>query len=211
MAASVIATAAGGQVHLGADGSFTYTAAAGYAGADSFTYTLQDNHGGSAAGTVDLTISAPAKLPPVAQQDDFSTPQGHAVSGNVLADNGHGADSDPNGDSLSVLAATITTTAGGHVALNTDGSFSYTPAVGYTGADTFTYTLANSDGLQASGTVDLAVGALASHPHEFSSANVLFPAVIEGTNIAYLVPPGTRRRWASCMVNLMSATRRRRP
>ncbi len=48
-------------------------------------------------------------------------------------------------------AATITTydatsTQGGNVVVNADGSFTYNPAPGYEGTDTFTYTLSNSTG-----------------------------------------------------------------
>jgi len=39
-----------------------------------------------------------------------------------------------------------TTTAGGTVTLNADGSFSYTPLAGYTGPDSFTYTASNPAG-----------------------------------------------------------------
>ena len=38
------------------------------------------------------------------------------------------------------------TTNGGTVDLNSDGSFTYTPVFGFTGQDSFTYTLANSEG-----------------------------------------------------------------
>ncbi len=189
--AAVIATAAGGTVNLSADGTFTYTPAANYTGADSFTYNLLDGQGGNAAGSVNLTINPPANQPPVAQDDVFSTAQGHSISGDVLLDNGHGVDSDPDGDALSVQAAIITTAGGGQIDLHADGTFTYTPAAGYTGADSFTYSLLDGKGGEDSGNVTLSVGAITTHAHEFSDSNVLFPAVIEGTNIAYLVPPGT--------------------
>src|SRR5512133_2572360 len=38
------------------DGTITYTAAAGYRGADAFGYTVTDGKGGTASGTVTLTV-----------------------------------------------------------------------------------------------------------------------------------------------------------
>jgi hypothetical protein len=54
------------------------------------------------------------------------------VSGSVL-----GNDTDANGDSLTALL--VSGPAHGSLTLNTNGSFTYTPAAGYTGADSFTY------------------------------------------------------------------------
>ncbi|MBL8111495.1 MAG: putative Ig domain-containing protein, partial [Acidobacteria bacterium] len=55
---AVIATANGGSVALGADGTFLYTPAPGFAGpADSFSYTLTDANGASATASVTLSIS----------------------------------------------------------------------------------------------------------------------------------------------------------
>ena len=44
---------------------------------------------------------------------------------NVLADNGNGVDSDPDGDSLSV--SLVSDVTNGALVLNPDGSFTYTP------------------------------------------------------------------------------------
>jgi len=57
LAASVAAAPAHGTVTLAADGSFTYTPAAGYAGADSFTYVVTDGNGvASMPATVSVTM-----------------------------------------------------------------------------------------------------------------------------------------------------------
>src|SRR5262249_6321252 len=45
-----------GTVVKNSDGTLTYTPAAGYVGADSFTYTVADGKGGSATATVSLTV-----------------------------------------------------------------------------------------------------------------------------------------------------------
>jgi glycerophosphoryl diester phosphodiesterase len=54
-----------GTVTVKADGSYEYTAAAGYSGSDSFTFKVDDGHGGTDVATVHLTIdpeSAPVNL-----------------------------------------------------------------------------------------------------------------------------------------------------
>ncbi len=48
-----------GTVAAGTGGSLVYTPAAGYLGADAFTYTVGDGHGGSATATVALTVVSP--------------------------------------------------------------------------------------------------------------------------------------------------------
>ena len=91
---------------------------------------------------------------PVAHDDSFTGNQDAAITGNVLADNGFGADSDPDGDPLSVTAGTFAT-AHGSVSLLTDGSFTYTPNAGYAGADSFAYTLIDGHSGTDTGTVNL--------------------------------------------------------
>jgi VCBS repeat-containing protein len=55
-----------GTLTLNADGSFTYTGAANYNGADSFTYVAQDGGGAtSGAATVNLTVAAVNDAPTV--------------------------------------------------------------------------------------------------------------------------------------------------
>jgi hypothetical protein len=48
-----------GTVTMQASGAYTYTPAAGFSGADSFTYTVRDQAGASASATVTVTVSAP--------------------------------------------------------------------------------------------------------------------------------------------------------
>ena len=120
-----------GTVVLDPDGSFTYTPDGEYHGADEFTYTVSDGRGGTATGTVSITVT-PVNDAPVAGSDAYTTAEDTAVSGNVL-DN----DTDADGDTL---AATVVVGPGnGTVVLNPDGSFTYTPNADYNGTDHFVY------------------------------------------------------------------------
>ncbi|MDD9900385.1 MAG: Ig-like domain-containing protein [Alphaproteobacteria bacterium] len=147
-----ITTANGSTVVLAANGSFTYTPAPDFHGTDSFTYTALDPFGGQSMGVANLTISSVADAP-VAQDDHFDGTEGIAVMGNVLADNSNGPDYDGDGDALTVQAATLQTVHGGTVVLQTNGDFTYTPAAGYNGTDSFDYLLRDSTGLTDMGMV----------------------------------------------------------
>ena len=161
--AATFTTANGGAVNILANGDFTYDAADGFVGSDSFTYILDDGQGGTDTAIVTLN-NVLGQQPPAAADDAFTTDEDTAVSGNVLADNGSGVDSDINGDTLTVTAATLTTAMGGTVALAANGDFTYTPATDFNGADSFTYTVSDGNGGSATGNVALTVNAINDAP-----------------------------------------------
>ncbi len=65
-------------------------------------------------------------------------------------------DSDPDGDPLTFVSAGPASAAGGTVTV-AGGWINYTPPAGFTNADSYTYVIADSGGLQATGTVSIAV------------------------------------------------------
>ncbi len=144
VAAATIETAGGGQVTLLADGTFTYTPLGTYAGADSFTYTVSDGHGGSSTATVHLNVY---NTSPIAQTDWFTAPFGKGISGNALRN-----DSDADGDPLHAKAATLITAQGGTVVLRADGAFTYIPGEAFFGTDSFQYTVKDGFGGTATAT-----------------------------------------------------------
>ena len=141
---------------LNANGSFSYTPAPNYFGADSFTYKAQDSHGAySGVVTATLTINS-VNDPPVAHADSYTTTEDTPLSVSVpgvLAN-----DSDVENDTLTVsLISGPAHAAANGFALNSNGSFSYTPADGYFGADSFTYQVSDGHGGTASTVVTLTV------------------------------------------------------
>jgi len=98
---------------------------------------------------------APGNNPPVAQDDAFTIPENTVLNGNVLANNGSGADSDPDGDPLSTTL--VTGTSNGAVNLPANGDFTYTPNADFEGTDTFTYQLADGQGGTDNATVTITV------------------------------------------------------
>jgi Ca2+-binding RTX toxin-like protein len=158
--AATFTTTLGGAVVLNTNGTFTYTPTANYNGADSFTYTVSDPSGLTDTATVNLTIN-PVNDAPFAQDDTIAAVYsgGAAITGNLFADNGNGEDSDIDGDTLSVVGSTATTTQGRTVTLAANGAFTYMPQEDYLGADSFTYTVSDGHGGTDTATVSLIISA----------------------------------------------------
>jgi hypothetical protein len=91
----------------------------------------------------------PQNQTPVAVADALTTAEDTAGIVDVLAN-----DSDPDGDTVSLVGATN----GAHGSVTCDGGrCTYTPAADYNGADSFTYTVTDTHGATASGSVDVTV------------------------------------------------------
>ena len=129
-------------------GVCTYTAAASYAGTDSFTYTVSDGKGGTDTGTVTMTVTA--NHAPTVGNDSLTVVSGAAGSVNVAAN-----DSDADGDTLTYALGTAP--AHGSAACTAAGSCSYTSAADYAGSDSFTYTVSDGHGGSKTGTVSVTV------------------------------------------------------
>lgn len=124
-----------------------YKPNANFYGYDSFTYTISDGEFTDSA-TVNITIVSVNDLPQ-ANQDTSATMAGQPVTIHVLA-NDHDM---VEGSSLTVTA--VHTPA--HGSATTNGTtITYTPNTGFTGTETFTYTL--SDGTDSvTGTITVTV------------------------------------------------------
>ena len=138
-----------GALTLNSNGTFTYTPTANYNGTDSFTYTATDGTATSNTATVSITVNA-VNDAPTAVNDSASTNQGVALNGNVLTN-----DTDIDGNTLS--ATLVAGPAHGTVALNSNGSFTYTPTANYNGTDSFTYKATDGTATSNTATVSITV------------------------------------------------------
>ncbi|MBK6376217.1 MAG: tandem-95 repeat protein [Xanthomonadales bacterium] len=135
-------------------GGISYTPAAGYSGSDSFTYTISDGHGGTATAAVTVTVN-PAADPnqlPIAVNDDGGVLKGYDTDIDVLAN-----DSDPDGDSLTVIEVEHTGPGIATITINDDNTVHYQSIHGYSGPDTFEYTISDGHGGTAKATVTIYV------------------------------------------------------
>lgn len=101
--------------------------------------------------------------PPIATDDVYTTGEDTPLTdGNVVTDDtGMGADSDPDGDSLT--ASIVTDVTNGVLQLQGDGSFAYTPQSDFNGTDTFVYAISDGD-LTDTGRVTITVNAVNDSP-----------------------------------------------
>ncbi|WP_018691178.1 Ig-like domain-containing protein [Algicola sagamiensis] len=139
-----------GTLTLNTDGSFTYTPIENQADSTNFTYAASDGTAQSIPVTVTLTLN---NVPPVAVNDNFTTPENVPLTnGNILAN-----DSDPNGDTITVNTTPITGPANGTISLNANGTFTYTPNQNFFGTDTFTYQITDAVGQADTATATITV------------------------------------------------------
>jgi hypothetical protein len=133
-----------------ASGIVSYEPTANFFGTDTFRYTVRDVDGDVSTATVTITVT-PVNDPPVAVADVVSTRVGEPVTVAIL-DN----DVELDGDTLAVVSLGVP--LHGTATLRDDGTTLYTPQAGYTGTDTFDYTIDDGNGEQASAAVHIGVG-----------------------------------------------------
>jgi Ca2+-binding RTX toxin-like protein len=142
-----IVTKLGGLVSMKADGSFVYTAPSDKIGEDSFSYSASDGNGGSDTATVVIEVTNSG---PEAKAETLLVEFGK--SGWVdLNDNV----SDADGDKLTISSALMVQTTSGGIYSIHEGVLLYTPAVGFVGAETISFTV--TDSLGASSTAHVTV------------------------------------------------------
>lgn len=156
-----ITTANGASFDLDPDGSYAYdptVSSACNALAESeqltetITYTVNDDNGGSATATLEITVNGVNDAPTATNDNGGSTNANVVLIGSGLLDN----DTDPDAtDTLQVSTADSASAQGAVVNVNADGSFSFDPTgatalislpAGQSVTDTFSYTAADPFG-----------------------------------------------------------------
>ena len=140
-----------GTAIVGASGEVVYTPTANFSGTDRFSYAVSDGNGGVSTGTIDVTVAAANDAPSAGDDAVLLAVDATSLNINVLENDSTSPDT---GESLAILA--VSTAAGGLVAIE-GSSILYTPTVGFTGTDTFTYTIGDGHGGTDTATVIVTV------------------------------------------------------
>ncbi|MDZ4262981.1 MAG: Ig-like domain-containing protein, partial [Pseudomonadota bacterium] len=152
LSAILVSGPAHGTLTLNANGTFSYTHNGSETTSDSFTYRANDGTSNGNIVTVQIAIT-PVNDAPVAVNDTANVNEGSSVAVAVRAN-----DSDPEGGSLTVVS--ISQGANGSVVIDAvTGNPIYTPNAGFSGNDSFTYTVEDPLGATATATVNVVVNA----------------------------------------------------
>jgi outer membrane protein OmpA-like peptidoglycan-associated protein len=150
-----------------------YTPSAGFTGTDSFRYTIDDGFGGQASANVTVFVEAPG-APPVAEDIQVSTVRTQAVDVDVLA-----AAYLPDGGSLEI--ASFGQASDGNVT-QVGERLRYQPDQLFFGDDSFTYTVVDGRGREATATVFVSVAFANQAPvarSDFASTPAGVPVTVD--------------------------------
>jgi VCBS repeat-containing protein len=115
----------------------------------------------AAGGYHNLALyTPPADSAPVATNDSYTTNEDTALT--IAAPGVLGNDTDADNDTLTAIK--VTDPSHGSVTLNSNGSFTYTPAANYNGTDSFTYRANDGTADSNMATVNLTVNAVNDAP-----------------------------------------------
>ncbi|WP_439393019.1 VCBS domain-containing protein [Bradyrhizobium sp. PMVTL-01] len=177
-----------GHLTLNADGSYSYVAdtanslATGVTAIDTFTYTVKDpGNAVSNPTTLKITVTGTNDAP-VATNDAATTTQNVPVQIFVL-------NNDTDVDSLILSPTNVSAAAHGTVAVNADGSITYTPDAGYTGADSFTYRA--SDGSLSSNLATVNLTVTAAPPPTTSGTLIVSKNAAVSWSVSHLLKSDT--------------------
>ncbi len=134
-----------GSLSLSSDGSFTYQPAQDWFGTDSFTYSASDGTATSSA-TASITVHS-VNDPPVATSGTATTPEDTEVTVTVATD----VDS-------TVLTASCTSSGGGSISDNGNGTVDFQPPADFNGSITLTCSVTDSAGATTASSATIVVG-----------------------------------------------------
>ena len=156
----------------GSGASRTYTPNSGFSGSDSFAFTVTDTTTGLVSNTA--TVSITVTPPPVASSQLVAANQGVAKAITL-------ASTDPNGDPLTYQM--ISGPSSGTLA-GSGGSRTYTPNAGFSGSDSFAFTVTDTTTGLVSNTATVSI-------------TVMTPAAVSWTGNAGTLNWGDANNWSN--------------
>ncbi|NEP88670.1 MAG: tandem-95 repeat protein [Okeania sp. SIO2C2] len=150
-------------------GSLSYQHTGDEPGTDTFSYVVTDQDGGTTSGLLNININ-PGDTSPIAGDDVFETNEDTAITINkseLLAN-----DSEADGEQITITEFAADNIKNGTLAETTE-SFIYTPNENFSGEESFTYTITDTQGFTDTATVNINVTPVADTPNlEISTPNV---------------------------------------
>ncbi len=140
----------GGSANIVAN-KVRYQPAANANGIETFQYTARDAANRSASASVTITVTA-VNDPPTAVNDQFPAAAGTSSDLPVLSNDSTAPDS---GETLTLIS--VSDFSHGGSAAIVGNLVRYTPATGFSGVETFRYSVRDSEGLSSSATVTVTV------------------------------------------------------
>lgn len=157
-----------GTLTLQGNGAYTFVAASPFTGASPLVVSYTVHTGASSSLQISVT-APPANRAPVANDDTATTDENSSVIVAVRSN-----DTDADGDSLTVTG--VTQGANGSVVIDAvTRNPVYTPNAGFTGTDSFTYTVSDNRGGVASAAVTVTVNALINQAPVAANDSALTP------------------------------------
>ena len=131
-----------------------YTPSSDFTGTVNFSYEVTDSSDASDTANVKVIVTAPVNTntAPVAKNDSKTTAFNTAITVPVLNN-----DKDTDGDTLSITSISIPDNGG--KAVKTNKTIRYTPIAGFSGTETFTYSVSDGKGGTDSAKVTITVTA----------------------------------------------------
>jgi len=185
-----------GTLTIYGDGSYVFTPIANYYGSvPQAIYTISDSKGGTDTAALNITVLS-VNDKPDAVNDMAYTLENRSVNINVLNN-----DFDSDNDRLNITGTSQP--AHGTVAVASDGTITYIPAVNFVGTDSFTYILSDGKGGTDTATVTIIVSPIPianndiyiGNKGEFVIVDVLgndsFNANLDPTTVRIIAPDGT--------------------
>ncbi|MFO7902335.1 MAG: Ig-like domain-containing protein [Pirellulaceae bacterium] len=145
----------GGTVAISQDElTLIYTPEADFFGDEQFTYEITDGNGGFAEATGTVTVTG-VNDPPTAQDDTFTVVKGETDILLSVLDNDS---SEPDGVEEITVSGVEAISGDGSVTVTDDGQgILYSPDPGFTGDETFIYTIEDPEGATSQATVAVTV------------------------------------------------------
>ncbi len=141
---SIVTPPANGTLSAMTGNTVTYTPSSNYTGADSFTFKVNDTVSDSAPATVALTVKGPLPTAPVAASQTLTAAYQTALPVTLSA------------TGTATITYAVATQAAHGTLSGTAPNLVYSPANGYSGPDSFTFTATNSVG-SSTGTISITV------------------------------------------------------